>query len=360
MTKHAPLLFGVIEGFFGKPWSDAARRANLHFLRPLGFGYYIYAPKADRYLRRRWRDPLPTEELTQLMTLAAWCRANGVRFGIGLTPYELHLDYSPDAKAALQRKIAQLDRIGIDILCILFDDMRGGPRLAELQARVVADITGWSAATAFIVCPTYYSDDPVLGQVFGPVPKNYLQDLGHNLDPAVDVFWTGKKVCSLGYPDPHLEEVAGRLGRKPFIWDNSLANDGKARCSHLYLDPWSNGWSLNTQLLAGLAINPMNQPHLSRIPLTAIASWLADPAIRQVNITLESQVRSVCGSVLGAEIFGDLDLFQNQGLSELDDRARELLIDKYRRFESDGCAREIGDWLRGEYNFDPHCLTADS
>jgi hypothetical protein len=349
---------GVVEGFFGRPWADKARRAYPEFLRTRGFSFYIYAPKRDRYLRRSWRTSFPPEELEQLMTLSMRFRESGLKFGVGLTPYEIHLNYDTDAKTDLRRKVAQLDRIGIDILCIQFDDMRGGvSRLPELQAQVVAEVTTWSSATAFMVCPTYYSDDPVLEQVFGPAPNNYLQNLGKGLDPAIDVFWTGERVCSTGYPDAHVEEVAGRLGRKPFIWDNNIANDGRARCARLYLDPYSTGWSLNSRLVAGLAINPMNQPTLSRIPLTAYASALTGPGSQQSDINLESNVRAICGTVLGAEVLSDLDLFQNHGLSEVAASTREKLIDKYRRFEPDSCALEIGAWLRGEYDFDPKCLT---
>jgi hypothetical protein len=236
--------------------------------------------------------------------------------------------------------------------------MRGGvSRLAELQAQVVSDVTAWSSATRFMVCPTYYSDDPVLEQVFGQTPDNYLPNLGKDLDPAIDVFWTGERVCSTGYPDAHVEEVAGRLGRKPFIWDNHIANDGRVRCAHLYLDPYSSGWTLNSRLVAGLAINPMNQPYVSRVPLAAYASGLAGHGSQPDGTTIESHVRAICGGALGAVVLSDLDLFQNRGLSEIDAAIRERLIDKYRSFEPDSCALEIGAWLRGEYYFDPNCLT---
>jgi hyaluronoglucosaminidase len=340
---------GVIEGFFGKPWTDTARLACAEFLRPRGFDFYVYAPKADRFLRRQWATPFAAPALTQIGELSRQMRDRAVRFGIGLSPYDIHLNYDAGARAALRAKVAQLDEIGTDLLCILFDDMPGSfAGLAQLQARVAADITEWSAAAAFIVCPTYYSDDPVLGRVFGPAPPNYLQDLGRGLDPAVDVFWTGRQVCSPGYPDEHLEEVATRLGRRPFIWDNHIANDGKLRCSHVYLDPHSSGWSLNRRLAAGLAVNPMNQPGLSRI---ALAAYAANDA------ALESHVRSVCSAPLGAALLGDVDLFQRRGIAALDAAGRSALTEKYRRFEPEWCAGEIVAWLEGEYDFDANCLT---
>ena len=356
MTPRRSFALGVVEGFFGRPWSAAARFENMKLLASWGFAFYIYAPKADRYLRRQWRVPMPAEELRQLSLLAGECRQSGLRFGVGLTPYEVHLDYCAEARRALQDKVMQLNAAGVDLLCVLFDDMRGGSRLAEQQARIVADITGWSSAKAFVVCPTYYSDDPVLEQVFGPAPLNYLQDLGRGLDPAVDVFWTGPQVCSTAYPDRHLATVADRLGRKPVIWDNHVANDGKSRCLHLYLDPWANGWSLTASLTAGLAINPMNPPALSRLPLALCGAMFGNAAGAAEVASFESQVRSMCGTELGSEILRDLDLFQNRGLAAIDPSLRSALVDKYRGFEPVSYAREIAAWLRGEFAFDPNCL----
>ena len=48
---------GVIEGFFGRPWDWRARQGTIDFLRDNGYQFYVYAPKADAFLRRRWREP---------------------------------------------------------------------------------------------------------------------------------------------------------------------------------------------------------------------------------------------------------------------------------------------------------------
>ncbi len=92
------------------------------------------------------------------------------------------------------------------------------PQLAQRQARAVMNVPGWTPAAALIFRPTYYSDDPMLGHVFGASRDRYLEDLGAALDPAVNIFWTGERVCSPGYSDRHLEAVAERLGRRPIIW----------------------------------------------------------------------------------------------------------------------------------------------
>ena len=81
----------IIEGFFGRPYSWKERADMVAALQPAGYSFYLYAPKADGYLRRRWRDPYPDAELAALAAFAARCRKLGVRFGVGLSPYELFL-----------------------------------------------------------------------------------------------------------------------------------------------------------------------------------------------------------------------------------------------------------------------------
>jgi hyaluronoglucosaminidase len=348
---------GVIEGFFGKPWGWPARLSGIDFLRGAGFEFYIYAPKGDSYLRRRWREPLPQTTLEQLAALGARCRDRGIDFGIGLTPFEIYLGYDASAREHLRAKVLELNDTGADTLAILFDDMRGDvPGIAELQARVIAEITGWSTARRFIMCPTYYSYDARLSREFGAPPQAYLKDLGRLLDPQVACFWTGEKIISHGYSAGHLAEVAADLRRKPFIWDNHIANDAKARSNHLYIDPSVDSWSLATEAAAGLAINPMNQPHLSRIALRGYRYLLT------VGPNFRSALPEVCRELAGAQLAGllseDLALLQSQGLSRLDESTRASLLERYLQAAGNPYADEVAAFLRGEYVFDPECLTS--
>ena len=68
---------GLIEGFFGKGWSWEARARYAQWLPRHGYGFYIYAPKEDGYLRKHWALPWPEAELEALRQLARQCRDNG-------------------------------------------------------------------------------------------------------------------------------------------------------------------------------------------------------------------------------------------------------------------------------------------
>ena len=77
---------GLIEGFFGKGWSWEARARYAQWLPRHGYGFYLYAPKEDGYLRKHWATPWPADQLEALCQLARQCRENGLAFGVGLSP----------------------------------------------------------------------------------------------------------------------------------------------------------------------------------------------------------------------------------------------------------------------------------
>ncbi|HLL82970.1 MAG TPA: beta-N-acetylglucosaminidase domain-containing protein, partial [Longimicrobium sp.] len=96
---------GIIEGFYGKPWTWEERAATVEFLAPHGYRFFMYAPKADTFLRRRWQEEYPAESARGLVSLADACRRAGVRFGVGLSPYEIFNDFDTRAHEALAGKL---------------------------------------------------------------------------------------------------------------------------------------------------------------------------------------------------------------------------------------------------------------
>ena len=159
---------GLIEGYYGSLWSWAERAAGVAALAPHGYGFHIYAPKADPYLRRRWAEPHPEPQAQALADFAQICAGHGVRFGVGLSPFEIYRDFGPEAQGALAAKLKALDALGVQDLAILFDDMAGDlPDLAATQIRILHWIAERTAASRLILCPTYYSDAPELDRIFG-------------------------------------------------------------------------------------------------------------------------------------------------------------------------------------------------
>lgn len=340
---------GLIEGFFGRPWSWADRREAVRFLGRRGYRFYLYAPKADAFLRRRWREPLPEEALAELAALGAACRESGLRLGVGLSPFELHLHPAAGWQEAMVRKLAELDRAGIQDLAILFDDMRGDvPDLAERQAAIVGFAAERTGATRILCCPSYYSDDPVLDCAFGERPAFYLETLGRLLDPAIHILWTGEEVVSREYSPGHLERIAGLIGREPFLWDNYPVNDGARMSRHLHLRAFTGRPAAIAPHLAGHGINLASQPVLSRIPALTLVDSYAQGEAYEYGAAFERAAREVLGERLARQVRGDLLTLQDRGLDRLAER-KAALIACYAAFDH-AAAREIVAWLDGHWD----------
>jgi hyaluronoglucosaminidase len=340
---------GLIEGFFGRPWSWAERGEAVRFLAPHGYRFYLYAPKADPYLRRRWEEPHPEAELAELAAFRDLCRAEGVRFGIGLSPFELHLHPDRGWREKLAAKLASLASLKPDDLAILFDDMRGDvPDLAERQAAIVHFAAERSGADRILCCPSYYSDDRILDMAFGERPPFYLEQMGRLLDPAVGIFWTGPEVCAREFTPGHLSRVSEQLRRKPFLWDNYPVNDGPRMSQHLHLRGFAGRPASIAGHIAAHGINPASQPLLSRIPALTLAESYAKGETYDYGAAFERAAGAVLGEALAERVTRDLITLQDRGLDRLAER-RATLRERYAGFDHPA-AREIVLWLDGHWD----------
>lgn len=350
---------GIIEGYYGKPWTWQEREETMAFLAPHGYGFYLYAPKADPHLRRLWRELHPDDVAQQLTRLAHKCRQAGVRFGIGLSPSRIHLDFGTSAKEVLARKLASLRDLGINDLALLFDDMRGD--LPDLAARQV-EIVHWTAeqvsADRLLVCPSYYTDDPVLDRVFGRRPPNYLEDLGELLDASIEICWTGEEVCSRQISPGHLERVAAQLRRKPFLWDNYPVNDGERMSQYLHLRGFTGRPAALGQQAAAHGINPSLQPTLARIPALTLVECYRQGEAYEYAAAMRKAAGLVLGEEVGQRVYEDVLALQDIGLDRLGEKANALR-ERYSGVDHSG-AREIIGWLDGEYRITDAIIQAQA
>ena len=344
---------GVIEGFFGPPWSWKARTDCAQFLAATGYRFYLFAPKRCETLRRQWTAPWPVDEWQSLVRLRAHYCAHRVKFGVGLSPYALYRDFDRESQAQLVAKIEWLNQLDLDLLGIFFDDMPAAvPRLAWWQAEIVARVREVSNATALMVCPTYYSDDPILDRVSGPRPDDYLQALGSRLDPDVHVFWTGPQVCSQSISLEHLEATRERLGRPVAIWDNYPVNDGPRMSRHLHLRGFTGRDQVPDASTTAHAVNPMNQAYLSRIPLDTLARLYTAPDRYDAMAAFHAALAQHCDLETAAALGGDLESFQDTGLDAL---TRSERLDLGRRYGAldNPYAEEIIGWMREDFGPTP-------
>lgn len=337
---------GVIEGYFGRPWQHADRKQVMSRLRELGYAFFHFAPKADGFLRRRWREPHLDAALAQLADLSAHCRGVGLRFGLGLSLYGLYRDFNGLDRAAFIDKVRSLDALGIDDLAILFDGARGDvPDLATREAKIVHTALAHTRASRVLMCPTYCSDDRTLDVAFGERPAGYLQDPGRRLDPRLGVYWTGEEICTREFSPGHLDRVAEALGRKPTLWDNFPVNDGPRTSRFLHLRGFTGRPSAIGAHIAAHAINPALQPHLSLMPAaTLVASYREGSAYRCMH-AFRAAARALAGADIATLLEQDLHALQDRGFDLLGDD-RERLRQRYAAVDHP-MAAEVVRWLDG-------------
>jgi hyaluronoglucosaminidase len=349
---------GVIEGFFGRSWSWSERQAYAKFLALNKLNFYIYAPKGDTFLRKQWQRDWPTDIKKNLINLRETYGSAKIDFGIGLSPHEIYIDNSQVNRTHLTERVKQINALEPDLLCLLFDDMRGDiPKLAQLQIDYMHQVAEISTAKRIIFCPTYYSFDPVLEKVFGTMPDNYWRDLNQNLDKKIDIFWTGEKVCSAEYTINHLDKVSELLGRKPFLWDNYPVNDGAVKSKLLHLRAVNQSHSKIQDHVAGHALNPMNQPWLSQLALASLPRAYHEQSNYNPEKLFTEIAAEFCGDKLAEVLLLDLPLLQDKGLANISAEEKIELLNRYSAFPQNPFCAEIIDWLNGGYAFDPACLT---
>ncbi|MCW3814350.1 beta-N-acetylglucosaminidase domain-containing protein [Micromonospora sp. DR5-3] len=267
-------LRGVIEGFYGQPWSQQDRLSQLEFYGRTKQNIYVYSPKDDPYLRDQWRQAYPPDKLAPIQELVATAASNHVEFTYALSP-GLSVCYSSDGdERALVDKFQSLWDIGVRSFAIPLDDISytkwncpedaakfgtGGGAAGAAQAfllnRVQRDfIATHPGAERLQTVPTEYydvSDSP------------YKTAIRTKLDPAVIVEWTG-----VGVVAPVITTAQAKNAREVFdhdilVWDNYPVNDYVT--NRLLLGPYVGREPGIERSLVGVTANPMIQAEASKI-----------------------------------------------------------------------------------------------
>ena len=86
MSATPILLRGIVEGFYGTPWTFEDRADLIKFSGKHKLNAYIYAPKDDPYHRNKWREPYPEDKIKDLKDLISIGEKNKVRFIFAVSP----------------------------------------------------------------------------------------------------------------------------------------------------------------------------------------------------------------------------------------------------------------------------------
>lgn len=279
-------LAGVIEGFYGKPWSRAERFELFDWMAGWGLNTYLYAPKDDLKHRAIWREPYSAAEAETLGDVIRACKQRSLRFIYALSP-GLDIRYSNEAELEhLRKRFEQMLTLGCQNFALLFDDIpdrmaaedqeRWGS-FASAQCHVANAVFRWtrerSPEARFLFCPTPYCGRMAERKYGG---EGYLSTIGRELLPEIDVFWTGPEIISREITVAHIQELQKILRRKPLIWDNLHANDYDGR--RFYCGPYAGRPPELQSEVSGLLSNPNNEFPLNYVPLRTLAEFAHCPA----------------------------------------------------------------------------------
>lgn len=260
---------GVVEGFYGVPWSREARLSQLDFYGRNKMNIYIYGPKDDPYHSSpNWRKPYPAQEAEQLKELVECARRNEVLFYWAIHPGK-DIRWNTEDRDLLMEKFESMYRLGIRAFAVFFDDISGKGTSAEKQVELLNDIYHnfvkvKGDVAPLLMCPTEYN------RLWTKLEGGYLATLGGKLHPDIGILWTGDKVVAC-IDKPTMQFVNPLLKRKAFIWWNFPVSD-YVRDRLLLGAVYGNGTDIDDDISAFIS-NPMEHAEASKIALFSIADY---------------------------------------------------------------------------------------
>lgn len=275
---------GVVEGFYGNPWSHADRLSQFDFYGANKLDTYIYGPKDDPFHHARWREPYPDEKAAQLKELAEAAARNKIWFVWAMHPGNAIA--TPDDREAAVRKLGQMYDMGFRSFAIFFDDISNYD--AALQADYLNYLTDnfvkkHEGVTPIIVCPSEYNR--------GWAGKGeYLTTLGKDTNKDVRVMWTGNSVVDM-INVPDVEWFEQYTNRAPFIWLNWPVND---YCiDHLLMGPFYGNDKETPAMTTGFVLNPMEYAEASKVSLYSGADFLWNPGAYDSKKSWEDAIKAL-------------------------------------------------------------------
>lgn len=265
---------GVIEGFYGIPWSFEERMSMIKFLSDIEMNQYVYAPKDDPYHNVKWREPYPDEKLAEISKLAELSRNKGVDFVWAIHPGQNLIDFNlyEEEIDKLFKKYDSLHEAGVTSFALCMDDIDRdlAYEQREFHLRLVKDILKkleiYENGKLLFVHPWYNSawiDDK---------GEEYFK-LFSGLD-RLEILWTGYDVV-VPITKASQEKFTELSQKEANIWLNWPVNDYLRDRIFMEVFEFYDSSEINYKSILS---NPMNQAELSKISIYQIGEFAKDPA----------------------------------------------------------------------------------
>ena len=258
---------GLVEGYYGNPYSEADRMGLLEMFGEMKMNVYIYGPKDDAYHKSKWREEYPADLAKKITEYVNVAKANKIEFMWAIHPGE-DIQWNDTDRANIVNKLKAMCELGVRSFAVFWDDLWGddgthGDEQAELMNYIAAELKKvYPDVKPLTICPTQYNR--------GWANSIYLPALGDIMDSDINVMWTGNSVVDMiNYSD--MTWINNQIKRKAYIWLNYPVSD---YCiNHLLMGP-TYGNDLNiADMLSGFVSNPMEYAEASKVSLFSIADY---------------------------------------------------------------------------------------
>lgn len=278
---------GVIEGYYGNPWSQEDCMDMYEFFDRNKMNVFIYGPKNDPYHKSNWAAEYPADKAAELQQLATEGLKHKVHFVWTIHPGNA---IEGDNMEKAKQKFLKMYDLGIRQFGVFFDDINGekvDAQIAYLNYLNREIVKAKPDVAPLIVCPTEYC----IGFAGGwNTSSQYLPKLGAGLDKDIQIMWTGAGVVDMNQ-NSAADWFTNKTGRKPYIWLNYPVNDYGYEGGPLLMSPYEAADVNIPSKIEAFCSNPMEYYEASKVALYGIGDFTWNPAAYNADANWEKALK---------------------------------------------------------------------
>ena len=233
---------GVVEGFYGEPWSHETRLSLIDLYGRYKMNYYIYGPKDDPYHSSPyWREAYPEAEAEEIKELVEACKRNRVHFVWAVHPGK-DIKWEESDIQNLIRKFDAMYQLGVRAFAVHFDDISGAgtnPYYQTELMNILNDDFGSGSHADVVTVLNRLTEEFIKPMGCDPItycPQGYNKawsqwdstrtelDTLKGLDDDIILYWTGDDV-NTPITQSTVDYVAGKTGQPICFWLNYPVNE---------------------------------------------------------------------------------------------------------------------------------------